>query len=43
MHRAILWRSLRGRVGLVFQYPEYQLFETTVLKDAAYARRIRDF
>jgi len=28
--------ELRGRVGMVFQYPEYQLFETTVLKDAAF-------
>ena len=26
-------RQLRFRVGLVFQYPEYQIFETTVLKD----------
>ena len=29
-------RTLRGKVGLVFQYPEYQLFETTVLKDVAF-------
>ncbi|MCD8216668.1 MAG: energy-coupling factor transporter ATPase [Clostridiales bacterium] len=29
-------RALRGRVGLVFQYPEYQLFEETVLKDVAF-------
>lgn len=29
-------RRLRERVGLVFQYPEYQLFETTVLKDVAF-------
>jgi len=29
-------RKLRCRVGLVFQYPEYQLFEETVLKDVAY-------
>lgn len=29
-------RALRGKVGLVFQYPEYQLFETTVLRDAAF-------
>lgn len=28
--------ALRGQVGLVFQYPEYQLFETTVLKDVAF-------
>ena len=29
-------RGLRGNVGLVFQYPEYQLFETSVLKDVAF-------
>ncbi|MBQ1947536.1 MAG: energy-coupling factor transporter ATPase [Clostridia bacterium] len=29
-------RALRGQIGLVFQYPEYQLFEETVLKDIAY-------
>ncbi|MCD8230493.1 MAG: energy-coupling factor transporter ATPase [Clostridiales bacterium] len=29
-------RALRGKVGLVFQYPEYQLFEETVLKDVAF-------
>lgn len=29
-------RRLRQRVGLVFQYPEYQLFEQTVAKDIAY-------
>lgn len=29
-------RNLRSSVGLVFQYPEYQLFETTVLKDVAF-------
>ena len=26
-------RSVRFKVGMVFQYPEYQLFEETVLKD----------
>ena len=26
-------RSVRFRVGMVFQYPEYQLFDETVLKD----------
>ncbi len=26
-------RSVRFRVGMVFQYPEYQLFEETVIKD----------
>ena len=29
-------RELRFNVGLVFQYPEYQLFETTVLKDVCF-------
>ena len=29
-------RDVRFRVGLVFQYPEYQLFEETVYKDVAF-------
>ncbi|MBQ8655068.1 MAG: energy-coupling factor transporter ATPase [Clostridia bacterium] len=29
-------RSIRQKVGLVFQYPEYQLFEETVAKDIAF-------
>lgn len=29
-------RKIRFRVGLVFQYPEYQLFEETVEKDIAF-------
>ena len=29
-------RDLRKRVGLVFQFPEYQLFEETVEKDVAF-------
>ncbi len=29
-------RKIRFRVGLVFQYPEYQLFEETVYKDIAF-------
>ena len=29
-------RSARFRVGLVFQYPEYQLFEETVYKDISF-------
>lgn len=29
-------RDLRFKVGLVFQYPEYQIFETTVLKDVCF-------
>jgi len=31
-----LTRQSRFRVGLVFQYPEYQLFEETVYKDIAF-------
>ena len=29
-------RKLRSNVGMVFQYPEYQLFEDTVYKDVAF-------
>ena len=29
-------RAIRRKVGLVFQYPEYQLFEETVFKDIAF-------
>lgn len=29
-------KTLRGKVGLVFQYPEYQLFETTILRDVSF-------
>lgn len=29
-------KALCGKVGIVFQYPEYQLFETTVLKDVMF-------
>jgi len=29
-------KSVRQRVGLVFQYPEHQLFEATVYKDVAF-------
>ena len=47
-------RQVRFQVGLVFQYPEYQLFEETVYKDIAFGpknmglddsevdRRVRD-
>ena len=31
-----LTREIRFKVGLVFQYPEYQLFEETVFKDIAF-------
>ena len=29
-------KELRSKVGIVFQYPEYQLFEETVLKDICF-------
>jgi energy-coupling factor transport system ATP-binding protein len=29
-------KGLRSKVGLVFQYPEHQLFETTVFKDVCF-------
>ncbi|MFO7245532.1 MAG: energy-coupling factor transporter ATPase [Thermaerobacter sp.] len=32
-------RALRQRIGLVFQYPEHQLFEETVRADIAYGPR----
>ncbi|MDE6679100.1 MAG: energy-coupling factor transporter ATPase [Ruminococcus sp.] len=32
-------REVRFRVGLVFQYPEYQIFEETVYKDIAFGCR----
>ncbi|MCD8358909.1 MAG: ATP-binding cassette domain-containing protein, partial [Oscillospiraceae bacterium] len=31
-----LLRNVRFQVGLVFQYPEYQLFEETVFRDIAF-------
>ena len=34
-------RDIRFRVGMVFQYPEYQLFEETVYKDIAFGARNR--
>lgn len=36
-------RDLRRLVGLVFQYPEYQLFEETVEKDIAFGPRSYEF
>lgn len=30
-------KNIRQKVGIVFQYPEYQLFEDTVYKDVAFA------
>ena len=32
----VVMREIRKRIGLVFQYPEYQLFEETVAKDVAF-------
>ena len=32
-------RALRGRIGLVFQYPEHQLFAATVAEDIAFGPR----
>ncbi len=34
--KGVLMRDIRRKVGLVFQYPEYQLFEETVFKDVAF-------
>ncbi len=33
--------DIRRIVGMVFQYPEYQLFDETVLKDVAYGALVR--
>lgn len=30
------FKKLRSKIGLVFQYPEHQLFETTIFKDVIY-------
>ena len=32
-------RELRSRVGLVFQYPEHQLFETTIFDDVCFGSK----
>ena len=34
-----IMRDVRRKVGLVFQYPEYQLFDETVAKDVAFGPR----
>ena len=36
-------RQVRAKVGLVFQYPEYQLFEETVFKDIAFGPKNMGF
>ena len=38
LKKADMWQ-VRFKVGLVFQYPEYQLFEETVYKDIAFGPR----
>ena len=35
-HKGTSLKEIRRRVGLVFQYPEHQLFEETVFADIAY-------
>ena len=35
-------KHIRSQVGIVFQYPEYQLFEETVYKDIAYGPKNLD-
>ena len=34
--KSIPLKNIRQKVGLVFQYPEHQLFEMTVYKDVCY-------
>ncbi len=34
--KGVQMKKIRQKVGLVFQYPEYQLFEETVYKDVAF-------
>lgn len=36
-------KQLRGKVGLVFQYPEHQLFETDVLADVSFGPKNQGF
>ncbi len=35
-HKAYKVKSLRKKVGVVFQFPEYQLFEENVIKDVSF-------
>lgn len=37
--KKIDFKALRAKVGMVFQYPEYQLFDETVFKDVAFGCR----
>ena len=36
-------KALRAAVGMVFQYPEYQLFDDTVIKDVAFGPKNMGF
>lgn len=36
-------KALRGKVGLVFQYPEHQLFESTVFADVSFGPKNQGF
>lgn len=36
-------KALRGKVGLVFQYPEHQLFETTIFADVCFGPKNQGF
>ncbi len=40
--KEIPMREVRRKIGLVFQYPEYQLFEETVAKDVAFGPKNLD-
>lgn len=40
--RAVDLRAIRQQVGLLFQYPEHQLFEETVFEDVAFGPRNMD-
>lgn len=41
--KGVSLKSIRQKVGLVFQYPEYQLFEETVYKDVSFGPRNLSF
>lgn len=34
--KKVPYKELRSKVGMLFQYPEYQLFEDTVIKDVSF-------
>ena len=37
--KGVKLKKIREKVGMVFQYPEYQLFEETVFKDISFGPR----